>query len=73
MRKKIIAALQMGSDTRGKAETLSQILSYESAIQQSNCDLLVLPEALLGGYPKGSDFGTKVGYRSAEGREEFFF
>lgn len=71
MRKKIIAALQMGSDPKGKTATLSQILSYENTIQQSNCDLLVLPEALLGGYPKGSDFGTKVGYRSAEGREEF--
>ena len=71
MRKKIIAALQMGSDPKGKAETLSQILSYENEIYQSNCDLLVLPEALLGGYPKGSDFGTKVGYRSSEGREEF--
>jgi nitrilase len=30
-----------------------------------------MPEALLGGYPKGADFGTRVGYRSSEGREEF--
>jgi len=30
-----------------------------------------MPEALLGGYPKGADFGTRVGYRSDEGREEF--
>lgn len=71
MKKKVIAALQIGSNPNGTAATLSQILSYEQEIQQSNCDLLVMPEALLGGYPKGADFGTRVGYRSPEGREEF--
>jgi nitrilase len=30
-----------------------------------------MPEALFGGYPKGADFGTRVGYRTPEGREEF--
>ena len=71
MEKKVIAALQIGSDPNGTAATLSQILSYEQEIQQSNCDLLVMPEALLGGYPKGADFGTRVGYKSPDGREEF--
>ena len=71
MKKKIIAALQLGSSSEGTAITLEKILSYKEKIQQSNCDLLVMPEALLGGYPKGSDFGTRVGYRSDEGREEF--
>jgi nitrilase len=28
-----------------------------------------MPEALLGGYPKGADFGTRVGFRTQEGRE----
>ena len=30
--------------------------------------LVVFPEAFLGGYPKGADFGARVGMRSAEGR-----
>lgn len=30
-----------------------------------------MPEASLGGYPKGSDFGTRLGYRLPEGREDF--
>ncbi len=30
-----------------------------------------MPEALLGGYPKGSDFGTRVGFRTDEGRQEY--
>ncbi|MBT7073990.1 MAG: carbon-nitrogen hydrolase family protein [Anaerolineae bacterium] len=71
MKKKIIAALQLGSSPEGTTTTLEKILSYKEKIQQSNCNLLVMPEALLGGYPKGSDFGTRVGYRTDEGREEF--
>ena len=30
-----------------------------------------MPEALLGGYPKGEGFGTQLGYRLPEGREAF--
>ena len=32
-------------------------------------ELVVMPEALLGGYPKGENFGTRLGYRTPEGRE----
>lgn len=71
MKKKIIAALQIGSSSQGTAVTLDQILGYKESIQNSDCNLLVMPEALLGGYPKGADFGTRVGYRTSEGREEF--
>lgn len=31
--------------------------------------MAVFPEAFFGGYPKGADFGTRVGFRSSEGRE----
>ncbi len=71
MRQTIIAALQLGSDPGGTAATLDKVLAYETDIRQSNCDLLVMPEALLGGYPKGADFGTRVGYRTPAGREDF--
>jgi len=67
----ILAALQMGSHPEGTQATLEHVLSFESDIKDAHCDLLVLPEALLGGYPKGSDFGTRVGYRTAAGRDQY--
>jgi hypothetical protein len=51
----------------GKAETLAQILAYEDEILGSGAQLVVMPEALLGGYPKGESFGTQLGYRLPEG------
>lgn len=66
-----IAALQIGSDPAGKTASLEKILGYEAEITGSGLDLVVMPEAVLGGYPKGSDFGTRLGYRLPEGREDF--
>ncbi|WP_434600975.1 carbon-nitrogen hydrolase family protein [Pseudomonas sp. Z4-7] len=71
MPKSIVAALQIGSLPGGKGETLTQILSYEDAIRDAGARLVVMPEALLGGYPKGETFGTQLGYRLPEGREAF--
>ena len=66
MPKSIVAALQIGSLPGGKADTLEQILSWEAAIRESGANLVVMPEALLGGYPKGERFGTQLGYRLPE-------
>ncbi|MEO8721963.1 MAG: carbon-nitrogen hydrolase family protein [Sphingobium sp.] len=33
--------------------------------------LIVFPEAFIGGYPKGASFGTLVGMRKPEGREDY--
>ncbi|MQA54064.1 carbon-nitrogen hydrolase family protein [Pseudomonas piscis] len=71
MPRSIVAALQIGALPGGKAETLEQILSYEDAIIDAGAQLVVMPEALLGGYPKGEGFGTQLGYRLSEGREAF--
>jgi nitrilase len=71
MNKLTVAALQIGSDYAGKAATLRNILSFEERIAMSGAKLVVMPEALLGGYPKGEQFGTRLGYRMPEGREAF--
>jgi nitrilase len=71
VRKRSIAALQLGSEPAGTGATLEKILDHAATIGRSGCDLLLLPEALLGGYPKGADFGARVGYRTEQGREQF--
>ncbi len=71
MTRHIVAALQIGSDYRGKAATLETILGFEEQIAATGARLVVMPEALLGGYPKGEIFGTRLGYRLPEGREAF--
>ena len=71
MSQSIVAALQIGSSPEGKARTLEHILSFEEQIRARRAKLVVMPEALLGGYPKGEIFGTRLGYRLPEGREAF--
>jgi len=71
MTPKTVAALQIGSSPEGKAQTLENILAYENEIAASGASLVVMPEALLGGYPKGEMFGTRLGYRLPEGREAY--
>lgn len=66
-----ISALQIGTRPAGTAATLAAILSYEADIAAAKTGLVVMPEALLGGYPKGEIFGTRLGYRLPEGRETF--
>ena len=33
--------------------------------------LVVFPEAFIGGYPRGSNFGVTIGNRTTKGKEEF--
>jgi nitrilase len=65
-----LAALQIGSRAT-TAETLEALMARRDELKAANPDLLVLPEALLGGYPKGADFGVRLGYRTPAGRDAF--
>lgn len=71
MSKVVVGALQIGADYRGKDATLESVLAFENQIAASGASLIVMPEALLGGYPKGEHFGTHLGYRTPEGRDAF--
>ncbi|KIJ68545.1 hypothetical protein HYDPIDRAFT_106750 [Hydnomerulius pinastri MD-312] len=54
------------SDTLDKFENLTKL-----AKERDDSQLVVFPEAFIGGYPKLSTFGCRVGDRTAEGRDEF--
>lgn len=47
----------------------AQALMVKAAAQ--GAQVLVFPEAFLGGYPKGADFHIYIGGRTPEGREDF--
>ncbi|MFY3139733.1 carbon-nitrogen hydrolase family protein [Achromobacter xylosoxidans] len=66
-----VAALQIGASPEGKEATLERIQAFEAEIIASGAALVVMPEALLGGYPKGEIFGTRLGYRLPEGRQAY--
>ncbi len=55
-------------DTSATVARLGSLVR-EAAAQKA--DIVVLPEAFVGGYPKGFDFGARLGMRSAEGPEAF--
>ena len=66
-----LGALQIGASSDGTAATLDRLMAYRQELEDSRFDVLVLPEALLGGYPKGADFGARLGYRTSDGREAY--
>lgn len=50
---------------------LAKAESLIAEAASGGAQLLVFPEAFLGGYPKGEDFGARVGSRTPEGRKLF--
>lgn len=51
--------------------TLTKTKALVAEAAKRGAELVVLPEAFISAYPKGLDFGAKVGTRSDEGREIF--
>jgi nitrilase len=66
-----VAVVQAGSSVFDTPSTLRRALSYCEEAADSQARLVVFPEAFLGGYAKGTDFGARVGSRSSRGRDDF--
>jgi len=67
----IVSVVQAGSvpfDLQGGLEKVSDLASDGA---RRGAGLVVFPEAFLSGYPKGLDFGARVGLRSPEGRDQY--
>lgn len=67
----IAAVVQMSAlpdDPLATAEKAADRLREAAA---KGARLVVFPEALIGGYPKGASFGAPIGMRKPEGREAF--
>ena len=66
-----VAAAQIGSVVFDTPSTLQRVEARCREAASTGVQLLVFPEALLGGYPKGLTFGATVGNRTDEGREHY--
>src|ERR1700732_2412898 len=66
-----VAVVQAGPGPFNQSRTLEKTLALVSDATSQGAELVVFPEAFLGGYPKGLDFGARVGMRSPEGRQAF--
>jgi nitrilase len=51
--------------------TLAKVRELTADAARRGAKLVVFPEAFLSSYPKGLDFGARVGVRTAQGREDF--
>ena len=66
-----VAVVQAGSIPFDTAATLDKAEYWIGEAAAAGARLVLFPEAFLGGYPKGEDFGARVGWRTPEGRALF--
>ncbi|MCJ2182439.1 carbon-nitrogen hydrolase family protein [Novosphingobium sp. 1949] len=64
----VIQAASIPADSLAAARKAADLVREAAA---AGASLLVFPEAFLGGYPKGASFGTPVGMRKPQGRDDF--
>ena len=66
-----VSVAQLGSVLFDTPATLDRLESICRQAATEGAQLIVCPEALVGGYPKGLAFGAIVGSRSDAGRDQF--
>ena len=68
---KKVAVVQAGSHPLDPMLTAEKGARLIGEAADEGATVVVFPEAFLGGYPKGASFGSPVGKRTEEGRDEF--
>lgn len=66
-----VAVIQAGSSLFDTPATLARMSALVDQAAGQGAQLAVFPEAYIGGYPKGLDFGARIGSRSAAGRDDY--
>lgn len=66
-----VAVIQAGTSLFDTPRTLERMEAHCEDAAGEGVELAVFPEAYVGGYPKGLDFGARVGTRTAAGRDDF--
>ncbi|KAL1918932.1 uncharacterized protein VTP21DRAFT_2313 [Calcarisporiella thermophila] len=65
------AVVQTSSVYFNTPKTLARLASLAAEAKSKGAQLVVFPEGFIGGYPRGSIFGTYLGNRQESGRDEF--
>jgi len=66
-----IAVAQLGSVAFDSAATVKKAVATITEAGRQDAKVILFPEAFLGTYPKGLSFGSPIGRRTEEGRDEF--
>src|SRR5690348_7622139 len=66
-----VAVVQAGSILFDTAASIAKAEALIAEAAVKGAKHAVFPEAFIGGYPKGADFGARVGSRTPEGRKLF--
>ena len=65
------AVVQAASVAFDRDRTIERVCTLAAEAAAANARLIVFPEAFVSGYPRGLDFGARIGSRTPEGREQF--
>ena len=65
------AVVQDSAVVFDREATLEKIRALASEAKGQGAQLVVFPEAFVSAYPKGLDFGARMGMRRPEGRDDF--
>lgn len=71
MRQRRVAVVQAGTSLFDTPRTLERMAAHCEAARSEGVELAVFPEAYVGGYPKGLDFGARIGTRTRSGRNDY--
>jgi nitrilase len=66
-----VAVVQSAPIAFDRERTLSKVRELAEDAAGKGAQLILFPEAFVSGYPRGLDFGARVGSRTPEGRELF--
>lgn len=66
-----VAVVQASPVANDTSRTIDKLAALAADCGSRGTKLAVFPEAFVGGYPKGSQFGVSLGRRTPEGREQF--
>ena len=67
----VVAVVQAAPVAFNTSATLEKVDQKTAEAAAQGAQLVLFPEAFVGGYPRGMDFGANVGNRSAKGRDQF--